>query len=117
MDKSDIKVVLEHLYNDGKISIKEKSRIMDLSLEAAMQNSMVSNAVYELVDGRKLETTIKSVQKEESELDLLKKLVSAQQLQLNKLELIRANLSKLVWWFIVIPLIVLVVSIILGIGI
>jgi hypothetical protein len=48
--------------------------------------------------------------------ETLKELLFANQLQLEKLEKIRSNTSILVWWLIAIPLIVVILFFILGIG-
>ena len=37
--------------------------------------------------------------------DTLKEILYAQQIQINKLESIRSNTSKLVWWLIALPII------------
>lgn len=46
--------------------------------------------------------------------ELLQENLFAQQLQIEKLELIRSNTSKLVWWIIAIPIIFVLILIVFG---
>jgi hypothetical protein len=48
--------------------------------------------------------------------ETLKELLFAQQIQIDKLEKIRSNTSKLVWWLIALPLIFGILLMLLGIG-
>ncbi|MCB0802446.1 MAG: hypothetical protein KDB74_05050 [Flavobacteriales bacterium] len=48
------------------------------------------------------------------EVQILKEILYAQTLQVDKLERLRANSSKLVWWLVAIPIISFVLFVILG---
>ena len=53
-----------------------------------------------------------------SDSNILKEILFAQQLQLdklNKLENIRSNTSMLVWWLIVIPIILFILALVFGV--
>ncbi|NRD19839.1 hypothetical protein HNV08_07235 [Winogradskyella eckloniae] len=48
--------------------------------------------------------------------EILRELLFAQQLQIDKLEKIRSNTSKLVWWLIALPIIFGFFTMLLGLG-
>jgi hypothetical protein len=64
----------------------------------------------------KKQETPTTVLKSDSEVhnELLKELISAQKLQNDKLERIRANTSKLVWWLVAIPILIVLFSLLFG---
>ncbi len=49
--------------------------------------------------------------------ELLQENLFAQQIQIEKLEKIRSNTSQLVWWLVAIPIIIVIIAFIFGLGI
>nr|WP_321222422.1 hypothetical protein [uncultured Psychroserpens sp.] len=48
--------------------------------------------------------------------EILRELLFAKKLQIDKLEKIRSNTSKLVWWLIALPIIIGILIMLLGLG-